>query len=66
MLDIVNYFSGAFINLFSFVSPEWYNLYELRICFVIIVSVMCAITLTITLQILKAVFAGFINLLRGL
>lgn len=65
MIDIVNYFIGAMSRLFSYVNPIWVTEPELKLTFIIVVSVLCGITLFLTLSLFKSVATAFINLLRG-
>lgn len=64
MLDIINYFIGAFHRLFFYVDNDWVNNPSLKLAFVIIVSFFCAITLFVALTILKHAFIACFNAIR--
>lgn len=64
MLEIINYFIGAFHRLFFYVDNDWANDVNLKLAFVIIVSCFCAITLFVSLTIVKHAFIAVFNAIR--
>ena len=64
MNDIINYFIGAFENLFTYCDPIWHVNPELKLAFIIIVSCFCAITLFMGMSILKHAFIAVFNAIR--
>lgn len=64
MLDVVNYFIGAFHRLFFYVNNDWSNDPNLCLAFVIIVSCFCAITLCGLFAILKVSISALANSIR--
>ena len=65
MLDVVNYFIGAFHRLFFYVDNDWANDYRMRLAFVIMVGVMCGITLFMLFSLCKSALSALFNSLRG-
>lgn len=64
MLDIINYFIGATHRLFFYVDNDWANNAQLKLAFVIIVSVFSAITLVFAYSVVKHAFVALFNALR--
>lgn len=64
MLDIINYFIGATHRLFFYVDNDWANNAQLKLAFVIIVSVFSAITLVFAYSVVKHAFVALFNSIR--
>lgn len=64
MLDIINYFIGATHRLFFYVDNDWANNAQLKLAFVIIVAVFCAITLVFAYSVVKHAFVALFNSIR--
>lgn len=64
MLDIINYFIGATHRLFFYVDNDWANNAQLKLAFVIIVAVFCAITLVFAYSVVKHAFIALFNAIR--
>lgn len=64
MLDVVNYFIGAFHRLFFYCDNNWTDTQSYVLCFYIVVSVMCAITLVGLFSVVRTVVSALANTIR--
>lgn len=64
MLDVINYFIGAFHRLFFYADNDWTNTASYVLCFYIVVSSMCAITLWGIFSILKCCISALANAIK--
>ena len=64
MLDVVNYFIGAFHRLFFYCDNDWTANASYVLCFYIVVSCMCALTLWGMFSILKTCISALANAIK--
>lgn len=65
MNNIILYFIGLFEILFSYVNPIWHTDKEMRMIFLIVVSVCIAIVLFSIFWIVKTAVSAIYTFLRG-